>query len=298
MSGLERMKQRLIMQGGDPDGRIVRDKYKTFHGALKDSYQAEWITFNDKKWRCLINRIKLSDDYDRKEISIDYVSGIKEGSTFYWDRTKSHWLVSLRQYTEEAYFRAQIDRCDYALIIDDTPYWIYLRGPVETETIWDQKHNLNFNELNNSLRIKITKDEKTLNFFERFKKVKFDNHNWQVTVVDRYSTAGILEVYLKEDNDNEDEEHMILPEIIIPDVTEPYIDGPQIVNVFDENIVYTIKNINGGAFVVNSNKVKIIETDENQCVLNIIGSKSGEFTLLYKKDGIDDIELLVHIESF
>ena len=44
MSGLDRMKQRLFQRGGDPDGRIVRDKYKTFLGALKDSYQAEWIT--------------------------------------------------------------------------------------------------------------------------------------------------------------------------------------------------------------------------------------------------------------
>ena len=298
MSGLDRMKQRLFQRGGDPDGRIVRDKYKTFLGALKDSYQAEWITFEDKKWRCLINNIKLSDDYDRKEISIDYASEINEGSVFYWDRTHSYWLVSLRQYTEEAYFRAQIDRCDYQLMIDDIPYWIYLRGPVETDIIWDQKHKLSFNELNNTLKIKITKDEKTVNFFERFKKIKFDNHNWQVTVVDRYSTTGILEVYLKEDNDNKEEEEMILPEIITPDVSEPYIDGPQIVHVFDENVVYTIKNITNGAFVVNSNKVKIVETSESQCVVNIIGSKAGEFTLLYKVDGLDDVELLVHIESF
>ena len=127
--------------------------------------------FEDKKWRCLINNIKLSDDYDRKEISIDYASEINEGSVFYWDRTHSYWLVSLRQYTEEAYFRAQIDRCDYQLMIDDIPYWIYLRGPVETDIIWDQKHKLSFNELNNTLKIKITKDEKTVNFFERFKKL-------------------------------------------------------------------------------------------------------------------------------
>lgn len=173
-----------------------------------------------------------------------------------------------------------------------------MRGPVETDIIWDQKHKLSFNELNNTLKIKITKDEKTVNFFERFKKVKFDNHNWQVTVVDRYSTTGILEVYLKEDNDNKEEEEMILPEIVTPDVSEPYIDGPQIVHVFDENIVYTIKNITNGAFVVNSNKVKIVETSESQCVVNIIGSKAGEFTLLYKVDGLDDVELLVHIESF
>ena len=298
MSGLERMKQRLTMRGGDPDGRIVKDKYKTFLGALKDSYQAEWITFNDKKWRCLINRNKLSDDYDQKEISIDYKSQMQEGSVFYWDRTKKYWLVSLQQYTEEAYFRGRLERCDYQIMINEHPYWIYLRGPVETEIVWDEKHKINVNRLNYTLRIKITKNEETNEFFERFKILKFDNHRWQVNTVDRYSTQGVLDVYLNEYYDNEDEENMILPEIVIPDVTEPYIDGPQIVHVFDENVTYTIKNITNGVFVVNCNKVKVIDADENQCVLNIIGSKSGEFTLKYKKDGFDDVELLVHIESF
>lgn len=298
MSGLDRMKQRLIMRGGDPDGRIVRDKYKTFQGALKDSYQAEWITFNDKKWKCLINRDKLSDDYDQKEISIDFVSKMQEGSVFYWDRTKKYWLVSLQQYTEEAYFRGRIERCDYQITINEHPYWIYLRGPVETEIVWDEKHKINVNRLNYTLKIKVTKNEETDEFFKRFQILKFDNHRWQVNTVDRYSTQGILEVYLNEYYDNEDEENMILPEIITPDTMKPYINGPQIVHVFDENVVYAIENITSGEFVVNSNKVKIIESDENQCVLNIIGSKAGEFTLLYKVDGQDDVELLVHIESF
>lgn len=298
MSGLDRMKQRLIMRGGDPDGRIVRDKYKTFQGALKDSYQAEWITFNDKKWRCLINRDKLSDDYDQKEISIDYISKMQEGSVFYWDRSKKHWLVYLRQYTEEAYFRARIERCDYQLMVNETPYWVCVRGPVETQIVWAQKNKTDENDLNYTLRLKITKNEETISFFERFKIIKFDNHRWQVNTVDKYSTDGILDIYLNEYFDNEDEEHMILPEIIVPDTQEPYIDGPQIVHVFDTNVTYTVKNITNGEFVVNSNKVKVINSDKDQCVLNITGSKSGEFTLLYKKDGFDDIELLVHIESF
>ena len=58
MSGLDRMKQRMEYDGGDVDGRLVKAKFKSFHAALK-SYQCEWITFNDKIHRCLINADKL-----------------------------------------------------------------------------------------------------------------------------------------------------------------------------------------------------------------------------------------------
>ena len=46
MSSLDRMKQRLEFAGGDADGRNVKGKLTSFHSALKNSYQAEWITLN------------------------------------------------------------------------------------------------------------------------------------------------------------------------------------------------------------------------------------------------------------
>ena len=61
MSGLDRMKTRANYTGYDlHDKANVDGKYKSFQAALKDSYQAEWITFNkgyenEERWRCLIN---------------------------------------------------------------------------------------------------------------------------------------------------------------------------------------------------------------------------------------------------
>ena len=47
MSGLSLMKKRAGFLGYDSaDGRNVKGKYDSFKGALKDSYQAEWITLD------------------------------------------------------------------------------------------------------------------------------------------------------------------------------------------------------------------------------------------------------------
>ena len=76
---------------------------KSFHAALHDSYQAEWITLHketdrEERWRCLINPSRLTEEFDKKVISIDYESGLKEGDVFYWDRTERYWQVDLQQH--------------------------------------------------------------------------------------------------------------------------------------------------------------------------------------------------------
>ena len=301
---LETMKKRISFAGGDADGRNTKGKLKSLLGALQNSYQAEWIITNEEdelnkaRWRCLINPDKLKEDYDQKEISIQFEANLKEGDVFLWERTDTHWLVYLQEYSEEAYFRASIRRCDYQIDIDGTKYWIYMRGPVETTVQWNQKHQITFNDMNYTIIMYIPKNEVTSNFFERHKIIKFDNHNWKVNAVDRYSQKGVIEVVLGETFDNEMEEEKIVPEIITPDESLPYICGPQYVKPYDENLVYEIKNANNGTFVVNSSKVKINESTENSCVITILTGKSSSFDLLYKIDGNDDIVLPITIESF
>ena len=301
---LETMKKRISFAGGDADGRNTKGKLKSLLGALQNSYQAEWIITNEEdelnkaRWRCLINPDKLKEDYDQKEISIQFEANLKEGDVFLWERTDTHWLVYLQEYSEEAYFRASIRRCDYQIDIDGTKYWIYMRGPVETTVQWNQKHQIIFNNMNYTIIMYIPKNEVTSNFFERHKIIKFDNHNWKVNAVDRYSQKGVIEVVLGETFDNEMEEEKIVPEIITPDESLPYISGPQYVKPYDENLVYEIKNANNGTFVVNSSKVKINESTENSCVITILTGKSSSFDLLYKIDGSDDIVLPITIESF
>ena len=298
------MKKRLEYLGGDTDGRNVKGKLKSMLAALRDSYQAEWITLNEYdeekkvRWRCLINPDKLKEDYDQKEISIQFESNLKEGDVFLWDRTKTHWIVYLQEYNEEAYFRANIRRCDYQIDIEDNKYWVYMRGPMETTIQWRSKHNLNINELNYTAVMYITKNEETLSFFDRFKIIKWDGHNWIVNAVDRYSQKGIIEVVLNEHFDNEMEDNMIIPEIIEPDIGTPHIKGSQFVEPYAENLLYVVKNANNGTFIVNSTKVKLNNVTESSCEISILTGKSHSFDLIYRRNGKDDIVLNITVESF
>lgn len=302
---LETMKKRLEYLGGDIDGRNVKGKLKSMLSALSDSYQAEWVTLNEydeetkARWRCLINPDKLKEDYDQKEISIQFESGLKEGDVFLWDRTNTHWLVYLQEYSEEAYFRANIRRCDYQIDIGENKYWVYMRGPTETTTQWNSKHNISINSLNYSMVMYVPKNEETLSFFERHKIIKVDGHNWEVNAVDRYSQKGVIEVSLSEYFDNTMEDNMVTPpEVIIPEEGVPYIEGPQVVYAFDENVLYEIKNASQGSFVVNSSKVKITNTTETSCEISILTGKSHSFNLIYQRDGEEDIVLEITVESF
>lgn len=313
------MNQRAGWKGYDTlDGQNVTGKLKSFRSALKNSYQAEWITLDrgeatERRWRCLINASRLTENFDKKVISIEYDSGVTEGTVFYWDRTDRYWIVNLQQHTEEAYFRGIITRCDYIMDINGKEYWISVRGPVETTTQWSQKHNWNWNELNYSLVVEIKKDSNTVEFFSRHNKVKMkmmypdaetgegleEWHNWKVVATDKYSEDNIMQVYLDEWYDNPMEDAMIPMEdkISEPDLNAPHIEGPLIVHAFDENIMYSIVGLSNGKFVVNSNKVKIISTDENSCVIDILASKAMEFTLSFVAEDGSHVDQTIQVKS-
>lgn len=291
---------RIQYAGGVIDNRVDKSKLHSMQMALQNSYQAEWITLNDNQYRCLINPDKLKEDYDQKVISIEHSAGMKEGDVFYWDRTDTHWLVYLQQHSESAYFRAQIRRCNYEIEVNNHKYWVYLRGPVETALVWRQKHNIEFNDLNYSLLIYVTKNEETLDFFKRFQILKIDGHRWRVAATDIFSQGSIIEVYLEEFFDNSLEDEQIKKEPIIFGEEEPYIDGPQFVEPYQTEIKYSLaNNLNAtGAFLVSSKKVKIVNSDNNSCIINVISGKAGEFKIIYREEGKEDLELNVTIESF
>ena len=319
MSGLSLMKARAGYTGYDSaDGRNVSGKYNSFAAALKNSYQAEQITLdkgsdNERRWRCLINPSRLTEQFDKKVISIDFESGVEEGTVFYQDRTNRYWIVDLQQHTEEAYFRGIITRADYTIDVDDHPYWVSVRGPVETTTIQNQKHGIAWNDLNYSIVIKIAKDSRTVPYFSRHKVIKMkmtypdadtgemleEWHNWKVVATDKYSEEKIMEVYLDEWYDNEAEDAMIEPEEEVPDLMVPHIEGPADVHVYDENCVFSIVGLTNGEFVVNSTKVKINSMDNKSCSLDILAGKSFSFTLSYIYDnGNKQIDKVVTVKSF
>jgi hypothetical protein len=318
MSGLDRMKTRAGYTGYDAaDGRNVDGKYKSFQAVLKNSYQAEWITLDkgldsERRYRCLINPSRLTENFDKKVLSIDYASGVKEGTVFWWDRTEKYWMINLQQHTEEAYFRGTITRADYELDIDGETYWAIARGPVETTTEWQQKHQISWNNLNYSLVLQVAKNSKTVNYFTRHQVTKIkltypdvetggiieEYHNWKVVATDKYSSDFLIDVYLDEWNDNEMEDHEIDPTPDEPDTTRPYIDGPRLVYGYDTNLSYSIVGFTNGYWAVSSNKIKISETTDNSCVLEILTGKPTKFNLIFKSDDGTVVEQEIVVQSF
>lgn len=318
LSGLDRMKTRVNYTGYDAaDGRNVGGKYASFKAALKNSYQAEWITLdkgldNERKWRCLINPSRLTENFDKKVLSIDYDSGVQEGTVFWWDRTEKYWMINLQQHTEEAYFRGIITRADYEVDIDGETYWAIARGPVETATEWQTKHQISWNNLNYSLVLQVAKNSQTVNFFTRHQVVKIkltypdvetgetieEYHNWKVVATDKYSSDFLIDVYLDEWNDNEMEDHEIDPTPEEPDTTQPYIDGSRLVYGYDTNLSYSIVGFTNGKWTVNSSKVKISESTETSCILEILTGKPTKFNLIYTSDDGTVVEQEIVVQSF
>lgn len=318
MSSLDRMKKRAGYAGYDvADGRNVTGKYKSFQAALKNSYQAEWITLDkdkeqERKWRCLINPSRLTENFDKKILSIDFEAGVQEGTVFWWDRTEKFWMVDLQQHTEEAYFRGTITRADYEIDIDGNTYWAIARGPVETSTDWQTKHQISWNNLNYSLVLQVAKNSQTVEFFTRHQVVKIKltypdvetgetiekYHNWKVVATDKYSSDFLIEVYLDEWNDNPIEDAEIDPVPDEPDKEHPYIDGPHLVYGYDTDLSYSIVGLTSGKWVVNSNKVKISSTTTTSCVLEILTGKPTKFILTYQSDDNTVVEQEIIVQSF
>lgn len=318
MSGLDRMKKRVGYLGYDrADGRNVTGKYKSFQGALRSSYQAEWITLDkgkekERKWRCLINPSRLTEEYDKKILSIDFDAGVQEGTVFWWDRTKAFWMVDLQQHTEEAYFRGTITRANYEIDIDGNTYWAVGRGPNEISTDWQTTHRISFNNLNYSLVLKVIKNSQTIKFFTRHQVVKIkltypdvdtgeiieEYHNWKVVATDKYSSQSLIDVYLDEWNDNPMEDAEISPVPDEPNKEQPHIDGPRTVYGYDTDLSYSIVGLTTGKWAVNSNKVKISSTTTTSCVLEILTGKPTKFILTYQSDDGAVVEQEIIVQSF
>lgn len=88
-----------------------------------------------------------------------------------------------------------------------------------------------------------------------------------------------------------------------PDDTEtetdptPHINGSKRVYPYDI-VSYTIENISGGTWIIDNEKKAVIrgQSDE-EATVQIITGKSGEFNLIYRKEGQEDIVYHVTIAS-
>lgn len=237
--------------------------------------------------------------------------GLKEGDVIYWKENDSHWIVYLKRLEETAYFRADIRRCRYELILGNgSKYWVYVRGPVEQSILWTQVSGNYFNKLNYTLVLYVTQNEETLKYFNRFKKVMINGQPWEVQAVDSISTPGIIEMTLKETYNNTIEQNIEkavkeatkVKEIPEQEVDTPYIYGLSEVYPYDVQ-KYEIKNYNGTAgtwSIKNMSRkrmAKVLELMEGGVELSIITGKSGTLTLIYEADGVEVAALDIKVGS-
>ena len=303
------MNTRLNYRGGDATGRLNSDKLASLKKALLYSYQAETIVLEDgREFKGLINPDKKKPDYDNKILSIPYQNnclnekdidttkfdnieeiGMKPGSVFQWKENGTYWIVYLQHPEERAYFRAEIRQCDESAEIEikGKLYKIYLRGPVETKIQWRQQKGTDWNDLNYSLVIYITKNEDTLDYFKRFAIVPINGDNWEVQAVNKYRGDGIIEVVLKETFNNtiKDKAAKEPNQKFEPQIKENElnIQGNSEVYPFEE-YKYYINNSSGiGSWLINATKkVQIIEQNNDYIRVKILSGKSGYFYIIYQ----------------
>lgn len=331
MLGLDNLRTRLNYQGGiTAESRIQKDKERSLKKALLYSYQAETAILSDgREFRCLINTDRTKADYDVKIISIPYEDiclgvvdkdgvetrrlpdgktsqkiekiGMKCGDTFKWKETNTYWIVYLEKLSENAYFRAEIYKCEEKVVINNKEYPIYIRGPVETEIQWREAKGNAWNDLNYSLIIYITKNEDTLDYFHRFKEIKIGRKNWEVKTVDPYSADGIIEVCLGEYFTNtlndyyKEEQEKKIKEANKSANTNIYIEGQKIVYPYEKH-KYVIHGISDGKWSVNNNKKAIIKEPLSPCtIVEFITGKSGKVDLSYTtKDRTITLPIEIH----
>lgn len=320
MSGLENLNKRLNFRGGNQEGRMQQGKLDTLKKALIHSYQAATAILNDgREFRCLINPDKLKENFDDKIISIPFKDvclngqlqgktskgqeeiGMKAGDVFEWKETETYWLVYLQRLEEDAYFRAEIRRCQYEIQVGEDTYKVYVRGSGGADISWHTRQtSLSWNDLNYDAVMYITKDEKTIDAFHRFDIIEIADKPWEVQMVDRLTTEGIITINLKEYYQNsikeEAEEKLQEIEEQKPEIFS-LISGDEIVYPYDEKVYSIAADISGGEWFVSNKKAVILKQDDRTVKLAIVWGKSGSFDILYRREGFDDIVLPIEIKS-
>lgn len=320
MSGLKNLNKRLNYRGGNQEGRMQQRKLETLKKALIYSYQAATAKLSDgREFRCLINPDKIKENYDDKIISIPFKDiclnaepigktsegqveiGMKAGDVFEWKETGTHWLVYLQRLEEDAYFRAEIRRCQHEIKVGEDTYKVYVRGPGGADISWHTKQTgVSWNDLNYDAVMYITKDEKTIEAFQRFDIIEIAGKPWEVQMVDRLTTEGIITINLKEyyQNSIKEEAEEKLQEIQEqkPNVTQSIL-GDKVVYPYDEKTYTVAAGIYGGYWEISNKKAIILEQTEQTMTLAVVWGVSGNFDILYKREGFRDIVLPIEIKS-
>jgi hypothetical protein len=303
MSGLDNLKKRVEYMGGDQNGRLAKAKLQSFKSALSSSYQSAQIIklTNGEEYSALINPDRVKPDYDNKFLSVENNAGFQVGDILHWPATNTYWIIYLQELTEDAYLRAAIRRCRYKLLIGDNEYYVYIQGPTETDTKWNQKAGVSWNKLNYSLTMFVARTPESLLHFQRSNTVTLDGRNWKIEASDSISIPGLIEVNLGEDFNNEMAASEFVPEILPLDDGVLHIKGDLFVAPFSTH-TYTAWNPMGdqpeGVWTImnGSTKAKILTQTYQSVTIEVVSGKRGSFELEYTiADAV--VTSLITIES-
>lgn len=315
-SGLNNMAARLKQHGGFPQqDRMIMDKRRSMDKATMYSYQGakvQKVGENQKVAPALINPNKLTMDYDNKIISIGYEQDYKPGDVFRWLNTDTYWIVYLQELTELAYFRGDIRKCRYTISWKDSEgntqtTQAAVRGPVETKIDFIQKSGISVDEPNHSLNIILPKNEKTLEYFRRYKKFYLrtleENEQeicWRIEGFDTISTPGIIEITAVEYYINEAEDDLesgvaggLIVDPIPPEPASELIVGENFIKP-KVTYEYTYTGSEEGEWELTSSNKTILKTIEGKKIkVKWQQSYGGQFTLRY-----GSAERVIVVDSF
>ena len=273
MENLELMKMRARALNNDRQiERMVRDKLKSLHRSLLYSYQSAWIqkVGSEEKNRALINPDKIKFDYDEKIVSVDPKWGYKPGDVFEWKNTGTHWLILKQELTEIAYFRGNCRRCQAVEVLnketgETETYWMAIRGPVETKINTIQKSGIVADVPNLTINAYVTKNDKTVKYFDRYQRFAFAGRYWKVTAPDSISTPGILEFTAEEDYDCKHDD--LIVEIVDPNPpVEEFVN-----NIIGETFIYPLSSmIYSTTYPINGATWNVKLTNENKDIDDVL----------------------------
>ena len=273
MENLELMKVRARALNNDRQiERMVRDKLKSLHRSLLYSYQSAQIqkVGSEETNRALINPDKIKFDYDEKIVSIDPKWEYKPGDVFEWKNTGTYWLILKQELTEIAYFRGNCRRCQAVEVLnketgETETYWMAIRGPVETKINTIQKSGIVADVPNLTINAYVTKNDKTVKYFDRYQRFAFAGRYWKVTAPDSISTPGILEFTAEEDYDCKHDD-------LIVEIVDPNPPVKEFVNnILGETFIYPLSSmIYSTTYPINGATWSVKLTNENKDIDDVL----------------------------
>lgn len=337
MSGLDNLRGRLNYHGGaKQQDRMIDDKRRTLKSALLYSYQAGTMiiensdydteyteginSLEELEFRCLMNPDKLNKDNDLKMLSFLYqdiclnlpkdlehpktsegavTNPCEVGDTFVWKETGARWIVLWQYLDEIAYFRADTRKCfPYPIIINETEYWFAVVGPNQVITDWDRHSRHIFNTLNYDKAIYIKRNDETLNYFKRHKKVKFPDIQgelkpWTVVAVQPDVIDNVLILTLKEGYTDQTEE--VAEAVAFDKEYKDAVAGNKVVSVYDEfeleaeyveGAYWEVKNQVGNTKIGID---AIIADEATRATITLLNGQTGEFDIYYNNVLVEHI---------